>query len=68
MERITVNQQKAIVAEHLIREAGTLVEFWSEKGDPDIPVEFVRECLQKWLQRLPGTAWDTQLDHPGRPS
>lgn len=68
-EGMGTNAKKAVVAEKLIQEAGTLVEFWSEKtgDDPacaDIPLEFVRDCLTTWLKNLPGTSWDTRLDHP----
>lgn len=58
-------QKKRIVAELLIRKAGDLVEFWSDCGDADVPVDEVRDFLTTWLKNLPGDAWDTRLDRPG---
>jgi hypothetical protein len=67
---LTVREQKALIAEALITQAGTLAESWGEMSQTmtsnpdaaqDIDVEFVRECLATWLKRLPGTAWDVRL-------
>lgn len=53
---------KREVAEHLLNAAGSLVEFWSEDADrAEIPADFARECIARWLKDLPGDSWDTRL-------
>lgn len=65
MERMTEAQMRREVAARLLIEAGTLVEFWTEKTEhtdaEGIPTDFARDCLNTWLKRLPGDAWDTRL-------
>lgn len=65
MERMSETQMRREVAAQLLNAAGTLVEFWTEKTqDTDaegIPADFARKCLNRWLSRLPGEAWDTRL-------
>lgn len=58
---MTQNQMKQAVAAALIQHAGTLVEFWGQAGNPDIPVEFARDCIARWLKDLPGDTWDARL-------
>lgn len=69
-KKLTENEKKALVAEMLIHEAGTLVEFWSEKIQyrtsnldevQEVDAEFARKCLNTWLRRLPGASWDIRL-------
>lgn len=55
--------QKREIAEHLIKAAGDLVESWDQSEDID--PELVRECLNTWLKRLPGRAWDPRLGTRG---
>lgn len=65
-EGMGIQQKKREVALYLLQEAGTLVEFWTEKtcGQTDITAEEAREFLAGWLKNLPGDAWDTRLDPP----
>jgi len=68
--RVSAAQMRREVAWRLLSEAGTLLEFWTEKTkDTDaegIPHEFAQLCIAKWLARLPGDAWDTRLgEYPG---
>ncbi|WP_435245034.1 hypothetical protein [Streptomyces tendae] len=61
-----VTAKKHLVARALLHQAGNLVEFWSGFNDDDrVDAEFARECLNRWLQDLPGEDWDTRLDPPG---
>ncbi|MEV7681603.1 hypothetical protein AB0O64_24060 [Streptomyces sp. NPDC088341] len=59
-----VNEKKRRVALVLIQQAGTLVEFWGEMGDPAVDSEFARACLARWLKDLPGKDWDLRLNEP----
>ncbi|MEU9777566.1 hypothetical protein [Streptomyces sp. NPDC047968] len=59
-----VNERKRRVAKALIQQAGTLVEFWGEMGDPAVDGEFARACLARWLEDLPGKDWDLRLNEP----
>lgn len=68
-KELTDTEKKRLVARVLLGEAGTLVEFWSEKAadrmEPEeaeqIDGEFARQCLASWLKRLPGDDWDIRL-------
>lgn len=69
MDRKTMH----VVAERLIFKAGSLVEFWSDEfaqfgEEPPCTAEEARVLLARWLQRLPGEAWDTRLDEHTAPS
>lgn len=60
------NGQKRAVAAKLIETAGDLVADWEERFEsqgekPPCNAVEARELLAKWLQKLPGTAWDTRL-------
>ncbi|WP_435058447.1 hypothetical protein [Streptomyces sp. bgisy060] len=55
------NEKKRLVALRLLYQAGNLVEFWGEMGDPAVEPEFARACLARWLEVLPGTDWDLRL-------
>lgn len=66
---MTDNEKRRVVAGELLVAAGTLVEFWTEKTQGEewageIDAEFARECLARWLNRLPGNVWDTRLNAP----
>jgi hypothetical protein len=68
--RVSAAQMRRQVAERLLQEAGTLLEFWTEKTEgtdaEGIPHEFAQMVIAKWLARLPGDAWDTRLgEYPG---
>lgn len=68
--RVGTAQMRREVATRLLIEAGTLLEFWTEKTEgtdaEGIPHEFAQQCIAKWLSRLPGDAWDTRLgEYPG---
>jgi hypothetical protein len=60
-EVLGVNEKKRLVARRLLHQAGNLVEFWGEMGDPAVDAEFARACLARWLEVLPGDDWDTRL-------
>lgn len=69
MPEMSETQMRREVATRLLVEAGTLLEFWTEKTeDTDaegIPHEFAQKCIARWLMKLPGQAWDTRLgDYP----
>lgn len=57
-------EQKAKIVTALIDEAGTIVEFWDEKGLADIPAEEGRAYLASLMRRLPGNSWDSRLGDP----
>lgn len=65
-EGMGTQQKKREVALRLLQEAGTLIEFWTEKtgGQTDITADEAREFIAGWLKYLPGEAWDTRLDAP----
>lgn len=62
-------QQKEALANALLREAGTLIEFWSDKtadsSDSEtlatIDPDEAAHQLAVWLKRLPGDGWDLRL-------
>ena len=62
-------EQTRAVAAILIDEAGTLVEFWSEKvhNSPqfqelaDVGADQAAELIGRWLRRLPGDHWNNAL-------
>ncbi|MEU6684425.1 hypothetical protein [Streptomyces sp. NPDC046832] len=55
------NEQKREVARQLLNAAGTMIEYWDE-NETGVPVQEARECVARWLARLPGTDWDVRLD------
>lgn len=62
-------KQRAALARALIRQAGTLVEFWDEcaERDPDlagIDAQTASEVFGQWCARLPGDAWSAFLVDP----
>lgn len=60
-----ITAKKHVVVRALLHQAGNLVEFWSDFVDDDrVDAEFARECLNRWLQDLPGDDWDTRLAPP----
>ena len=66
---MTDREKKEAVAWRLLLAAGALVEFWPEKTEHEewagqIDAEFARECLARWLGRLPGDVWDVRLNPP----
>jgi hypothetical protein len=66
---MTDTEKRRAVAGTLLSAAGTLVEFWTEKTESqewagEIDAEFARECLARWLNRLPGDIWDIRLNAP----
>lgn len=66
---MTITEKKQAVAQVLLGAAGDLVEFWTEKTEyqewaGEISAEFARECIAKWLSRLPGDDWDIRLTAP----
>lgn len=62
---MTENEKKAYVAQALIQQAGTLVEFWTEQtGCEEITATEARVMLARWLGRLPGNSWDLRLGLP----
>ncbi len=66
---LTRNQKADIIAA-LVQEAGTIAEFWSEKGLGDIPCREGVAYLASIVRRFPGDAWDMRLgsaDHVSRP-
>ena len=70
---MTEREKKQAVAWALLLEAGSLVEFWTEKTEHqewagEIDSEFARTCIASWLNRLPGTVWDIRLDAPTLPT
>lgn len=60
-------KQKADIAAALIREAGTLAEFWTEKGLSDIPCDEGVAYLASLMRKMPGDAWDKRLGKPDAP-
>jgi hypothetical protein len=60
-EEITVNMQKAIVAEALIRAAGELAKGWSDKR---VPKAFAAEMLASYVSYTPGNFWVAGLPVP----
>lgn len=62
--RDLTREQKSLVAAEVIRAAGTLIEFWDERFQGDVPCTAAEaaEQISRWLSRLPGDAWDTRLD------
>jgi hypothetical protein len=58
-------ERKRLVAQILIQQAGDLLEHWDEVPyTEDLDLVEAREWIAGWLKNLPGTAWDTRLDHP----
>lgn len=58
-------ERKQLVAQILIQQAGDLLEHWGEiPYTEDLDITEAREWIASWLKTLPGTAWDTRLDHP----
>lgn len=60
-------KQKAEIAAALIQEAGTIAEFWTEKGLGGIPCDEGVAYLASIVRRFPGDAWDTRLGPASRP-
>lgn len=61
-----LSEKREIVVRALLAQAGNLVEFHSEyfADHPEVDQEFVRNSLNSWLQRLPGSLWDLRLNKP----
>lgn len=58
-------ERKRLVAQILLQQAGDLLEHWDEVPfTEDLDIIEAREWIAGWLKNLPGTAWDTRLDHP----
>lgn len=65
-ERWGKAKRKRMVAQVLLQQAGDLLEHWDEiLSTDDLDIAEAREWISGWLKDLPGTAWDTRLDHPG---
>lgn len=62
------NQQKADLAEVVIRNVANLVEFRSDMiNSPslaNLSTDEIAAQLTQWLKGLPGEAWDTRLPDP----
>lgn len=59
-------KQKRALADLLLREAGAIVEFWSEKTEffddlHGVSPDDAAEVLAHWLKSLPGDSWDFRL-------
>ena len=62
---LTRTQKSKIVAA-LMSEAGTLAEFWTEKGLGDIGATEGRDYLASLMRKMPGDGWDTRLGPPDK--
>ena len=63
---LTREQKRKVVAA-LMHEAGTLAEFWAEKGLGDVDCAEGCAYLAGLMRKMPGDAWDTRLGDPDAP-
>jgi hypothetical protein len=59
------NEAKQVVVQALLHAAGNLVEFWNDlpeaQGPQGVTAEQAQKFLARWMNQLPGDAWDTRL-------